>query len=1052
MVKDILVKNKKVFVNILAVLTFAMIPILMYLPFLLNEQIPVAGDGYASSLLVRLSTNKILFEDGFSFWNPNIEGGMPYGGYVKGILNPIYLISALFPETLNFYAYYFLHLIMGASFMFFFLKELKIRPAAAYIISIIYETSIHLNGYRKEHTEIIIAAAFVPVIMFFIQKYLNEKKLHWLIISAFMMGLQFMGGQTQNVLYFDIAVFVYLVIYLIKDRENVKRSIIHIVSWLATYIGVIAFDLLAIAHQLTKYEKISDGSIEFMSAWSIHFIKLLLGIFPNFFNDGLEEFTNLYSSGFDIELYLGIFIAFCGSFAVIKLRKNFNVKLCGVLWCVAFCFSAMAHIPYLDEIMVNIPIINSFRVPSRALFIAIFFAYVLSAHTLSEIFDKDILDKFLAYIRKLCIGIICAVSAIYVIAAAVTELGFTPMESDMDKSQFIEKCNTMFAPTFWICVLAIPVSLLIQKVRLKHILSKLPEYQSLLLCVCILACTVLETYPFSIQSYTVPFSKLDYKDDDIITAIAADDHYKLVDASESLTSSTYNLSDCGNTYRGIYGINGYLNYNNPVIYKALSGTDLQANASGSFIMLPQIRNALLKNNDMLSVLGIKYINDIDGLLEDPSFINDNNSNKSLLYEFDDFVFDPGPSNVYNMPVLLKPHTIYQLEFDMESDAIPTVVYVDTFSESDQYKNAVYGLEMGRVSLQITTDNEYYSLARIIAANEDAPISVSNIRLYQVNTALGTVDSNDIDFQKKGITLEASRNNEQGYTIFSNDGIKLEKNTDYYVEVTARSEAIPSLLYADLYAPEYDNEEQQVSLDLENGFVHTKSIINTGDIPDTVSFRIICASDSDVVVDEVSVYKVSSEVHSSQYQLFMENEDDPSHTYRIYTNPNAKDILFSTKNVKPLTEDLDYFYSNPLKYNLIESTYVLGEIDELDLTNSQTVINNIDFRSDRITAQVDSIGETFVNFSQTYDKGWKAYIDGAETQVFMTDGTIMGIKIPAGVHTIQFKYKPTVMVIGLIIPFATLLFWIAFFVVKKIRYIKKTIGKSATSNVTLKKNT
>jgi hypothetical protein len=55
---------------------------------------------------------------------------------------------------------------------------------------------------------------------------------------------------------------------------------------------------------------------------------------------------------------------------------------------------------------------------------------------------------------------------------------------------------------------------------------------------------------------------------------------------------------------------------------------------------------------------------------------------------------------------------------------------------------------------------------------------------------------------------------------------------------------------------------------------------------------------------------------------------------------------------------------------------------------------------------------FAVFSEVYYKdGWKATIDGKETAIYRVDYTLRGIDIPAGKHSIEFKFEPQVIQTG-----------------------------------------
>lgn len=60
------------------------------------------------------------------------------------------------------------------------------------------------------------------------------------------------------------------------------------------------------------------------------------------------------------------------------------------------------------------------------------------------------------------------------------------------------------------------------------------------------------------------------------------------------------------------------------------------------------------------------------------------------------------------------------------------------------------------------------------------------------------------------------------------------------------------------------------------------------------------------------------------------------------------------------------------------------------------------------------------FSQNDALGWKAYVDGVETAHVSVDGALLGVVVPPGRHTVEFKYLPGHFLAGVAVSSATVL--------------------------------
>lgn len=76
------------------------------------------------------------------------------------------------------------------------------------------------------------------------------------------------------------------------------------------------------------------------------------------------------------------------------------------------------------------------------------------------------------------------------------------------------------------------------------------------------------------------------------------------------------------------------------------------------------------------------------------------------------------------------------------------------------------------------------------------------------------------------------------------------------------------------------------------------------------------------------------------------------------------------------------------------------------------INVVEYKPNYIKYTTENSKKGLAVFSEIYyPKGWIAKIDGKEAPLFRTDYTLRGLEIPAGKHTVEFKFEPKVIQTG-----------------------------------------
>lgn len=136
-----------------------------------------------------------------------------------------------------------------------------------------------------------------------------------------------------------------------------------------------------------------------------------------------------------------------------------------------------------------------------------------------------------------------------------------------------------------------------------------------------------------------------------------------------------------------------------------------------------------------------------------------------------------------------------------------------------------------------------------------------------------------------------------------------------------------------------------------------------------------------------------------------------------TNPEANGNAWFIKNIKFVdsadeemkaldslnTKDVAVFNKDSFKKVTLKSEFSIDSLASIKL---------VDYQPNHLMYKSKNGAEGFAVFSEIYYPfGWKVTIDGKETEVFRVNYTLRGLQIPAGNHTIEFKFEPEVVKTG-----------------------------------------
>ena len=130
------------------------------------------------------------------------------------------------------------------------------------------------------------------------------------------------------------------------------------------------------------------------------------------------------------------------------------------------------------------------------------------------------------------------------------------------------------------------------------------------------------------------------------------------------------------------------------------------------------------------------------------------------------------------------------------------------------------------------------------------------------------------------------------------------------------------------------------------------------------------------------------------------------------NANANGNAWFIQNVKFVNsadEEIKVLDSLNTKTAVVVSSSFASEIKNKYQQDSTATISLTHYQANELKYESSSNENQFAVFSEIYYKeGWNAYVDGESAKIYQVDYVLRGLEIPAGKHSIEFKFEPTVI--------------------------------------------
>lgn len=357
---------------------------------------------------------------------------------------------------------------------------------------------------------------------------------------------------------------------------------------------------------------------------------------------------------------------------------------------------------------------------------------------------------------------------------------------------------------------------------------------------------------------------------------------------------------------------------------------------------------------------------------------------------------------------------------------PNLYRLFTQEENAQMNSS--GLLTGSMKAEqnVYYQNSLLSMLGVKYLIDSSGILAKGLPVVQVNGNDGVVE-----YQAEQIVLP----NTQGEVSVIQQPFTPVAQSAYEISFQCNSEQAMDF-YVDFYGgSEYDNAAQQVDFSIQEGQHSYTGLVmsENSNLYSEIYLRIVSTLNAELSLENFTVKRLDVETFEGVYTPW-EHESDP----QIYVNQNARDVLYVPDAIEQI-EDEDILYRDTILFDLDSVNYMENQSNR-QLSPEQTNIRNIDFRNNSITATIDSAEDTFVNFSQCYYPGWKAYVDGKSVELYMVNGLIMGMEVPAGTHVIQFSYEPVTFVVGGLLTGGTIVLLLLAYINREKGFMKKLLMK------------
>jgi len=1030
--------------SLLCIVVLALLPFLVFWRLALFKLNPFVGDILTYYYPLQYLINQQIRSGIVPLWNNRMFSGMPISA-AAGSFYPLNLPLVFLPAWVSTTYSPLSHLSLAGVFMFLYTRALGIGRKGAFVAGLIFMFSSFSIAHFGHHN-ILRTVPWLPLILWSVERWRQRFELRYVGVGALATGLMLLAGHPQVPLYALAVVAAYLLLFFLFPDSSGHRW-----KFLAGGIVIVGLGLLIASPLLWDlYQKSqffhrpipSEFEYEYFSDFSLPLTGLTHLLFPR----ALPQIVNQT----EMMGYIGILPLALSIVAAFRWRHR--VK--GLLLIVAGLSLVLALGKYtpLNKLMFHVPIYNSFRAPARNLFEFGFAAAVLAGAGIHYLVSEQ--EALIQHLSRWVWPLVAPLIVLGVAIPVTLVFGYPALVRPLSPN---EGFGTFTSQAIWL-----PLAMILASSAALLLVTRRPKKLYPIIIVCSLI--VVDLY----ISFAAPYMDL------LSTQLApsevfaeASDHwpdsvqflkqdrslYRVLsyspDASFDIPEDYALLTPNLNLLYDIDSADAYSGTLVPARYQAFSNDTLSGSPFTATIGPDLFRPG---QNEILNLLNVKYV-------IVPTHIQHATSSSIVV---DGVWFDSSP-----LPgIHLGAGSLVTTTLDAPAHPVTEMVVIsalmggggladgepvaDIVVTDESGRSTTHQLLAGEHVAELTYDcdpeamhHRKAQLAYTLPGGDDCPLQVYLARL-PLGPEPTTIHQIDFEYLIPHGMLLLHR-----LTLFN-----AQTSSSYTTSVTQGNLAFIS--QGEAFEKVYEGEQVRVyenSLALPRAFlVRDVRLVSSAEAADEIVHQGAFHDGARFVPRDTAIVEaplsaappaegaITLRAYPTEpdYWTVVEWGDSQGGWHQV----EGWQALFDDQHQVAWGISSDDFGKGPYRWVIHESKggAIVAASDPFSLPASAGEAVGIHIpllwstpvqpssadgeggllqaevtatQAGRMEVQTLSDSNAFLVYSENHFPGWKAILDGQHVDLYRTNGTLLGVPVPAGQHTVVLTYLPPTLYLAVL---------------------------------------